>query len=65
MTGFIERSSNLFVCKCGNKVFAVGVDLDTSRMDILLCPSCKTAYALEEEEDPAGFTKFESARVLH
>ena len=68
MTGFIERSSSLFVCKCGNRTtFAVGMNVHTLKLDVLLCTACKTAYALEyeDEDELAGVPTAESAKALH
>jgi hypothetical protein len=66
-TGLRETSSNLFICKCGCKAFAVGIDLDMFQIFGLLCLHCGTDYAVNssEEGEVISYLPLESMRVLH
>lgn len=66
-TGLRETSSNLFVCKCSGKAFAVGINPDTLQVFGLLCLTCGIDYAIDFPEDGDAIPQLphEPIKVLH
>ena len=66
-TGLRETSSNLFICKCSSKAFALGIDPDTLQILALLCLGCGTEYLVlsMDVDDNVIELPLEPTRVLH
>jgi len=66
-TGLRETSTNLFICKCSGRAFAVGIDPDTLQIFALLCLTCGTDYLIDSSEGKDAIPRppSEPIKVLH